>query len=108
MLGLAFYTYEGIGSVLPIMEASDAKDHFTLILSLALGCLCFIHLTFTELVYYAYGDDIVEPVIILQMPETNPVVIVGKILFLFNIIFSYPLNIYQTNNVIESFTFSKM
>jgi len=25
MLGLAFYTYEGIGSVLPIMEASDAK-----------------------------------------------------------------------------------
>jgi hypothetical protein len=42
------------------------------------------------------------------MPETNPVVIVGKILFLFNIIFSYPLNIYQTNNVLESFSFNKM
>lgn len=65
MLGLAFYTYEGIGSVLPIMEASDAKEHFTLILALALGSLCLIHLTFTELVYYAYGDDITEPVIIL-------------------------------------------
>jgi len=42
------------------------------------------------------------------MPETNPVVIVGKIFFLFNIIFSYPLNIYQTNNILESFTFNKM
>ena len=65
ILGLAFYTYEGIGSVLPIMEASDAKEYFTLILALALGCLCLIHIAFTELVYYAYGDDIVEPVIIL-------------------------------------------
>jgi len=65
MLGLAFYTYEGIGSVLPVMDASDAKEHFTLIIALALGCLCLIHLSFTELVYYAYGNDIVEPVIIL-------------------------------------------
>ena len=65
MLGLAFYTYEGIGTVLPIMEASDAKEYFPVILALGVGCLCLIHMAFTELVYYAYGDDIVEPVIIL-------------------------------------------
>lgn len=97
MIGLSFYTYEGIGTVLPIMEASDCKENFSTILICALSTLCFIHVVFSELVYYALGDSITEPVIILQMPEDNPFIITFKILFLGVILMSYPLTIYITN-----------
>lgn len=57
--------FEGIPTILPIMEASDAKQQFPLIIALALGTLCVINIGFSELTYYAYGDDIKEPLIIL-------------------------------------------
>lgn len=64
MLGISYATYEGIGTVLPIMEASEAKDNFSLLVALALGTICIIHITFSEVTYYAYGDEIKETVII--------------------------------------------
>ena len=42
------------------------------------------------------------------MPERNPFVIFAKIFFLANVIFSYPLYIIVTNQIIESFIFKKM
>ena len=89
--------FEGIPTILPIMEASDAKDQFPIIVSLALATLCFINIGFSELCYYAYGDDIKEPLIILQMPEENPAIIIDKIFFCFLVVFSYPLTVYVCN-----------
>jgi hypothetical protein len=46
------------------MEASDCKEYMTTLIATALATLCFIHITFSELIYYAYGNDITEPIII--------------------------------------------
>jgi hypothetical protein len=46
------------------MEASECKESMTVLIATALGTLCFIHITFSELIYYAYGNDITEPIII--------------------------------------------
>jgi len=108
MVGLSFYMFEGIPTVLPIMEASDAKDSFSLIIALALATLCAINIIFSELCYYALGDDIKEPIIILQMPEENPAIIIDKILFCFMIVISYPLTIYVCNQVLDYAIFRKM
>ena len=97
MIGLSFYMFEGIPTILPIMEASDAKEQFPVIVAIALGTLCIINIAFSELTYYAYGDDIKEPLIILQMPEENPAIIIDKIFFCFLIVFSYPLTVYVCN-----------
>ena len=64
MLGMSYATYEGIGAVLPIMEASAAKDSFHWLIALALGTICLLHITFSEVTYYAYGDEITETIII--------------------------------------------
>ena len=65
MLGMSYATYEGIGTVLPVMEASDAKDNFTLLIILALATICSLHIIFSEVAYYAYGNEIKETIFIL-------------------------------------------
>ena len=108
MISLSFYMFEGIGSVLPVMEASDSKENFTYLLAGALATLCAIHITFSELSYYTYGDDLNEPILIFKLPESNPWVVIVKILFITQILISYPLQIFITNNILESFIFAKM
>ena len=105
---MAFYMFEGIGSVLPIMEASDVKDSFNMLVGIALATLCTIHIIFSEFSYYVYGNDLNEPILIQKLPEENWVVVVAKIIFAANLLISYPLIIYVTNSVIESLIFSKM
>ena len=108
MLGISYATYEGIATVLPIMEASDARDDFGLYIALALGTLCSIHITFSEIAYYAYGNEIRETIIILQMPLSHPVVITVIFLFILVVAFSYPVVVFVVNQVIESLIFKKM
>lgn len=97
MIALSFYMFEGIPTVLPVMESSDSKENFHWIIAAALATLCAINIAFSELCYYAFGDEIKEPIIILQMPEDNPVIITDKILFCVMIGFSYPLIVYACN-----------
>ena len=108
MLGMSYATYEGIGTVLPVMEASGSKDSFSTLIALALATICVIHIIFSEVTYYAYGEEITETIIITQMPQDNPVIIIGNFLYLFVIAFSYPVSIYITNYVVEYIIFRKM
>jgi hypothetical protein len=112
MWGLSFYMYEGIGCVLPVMDASDYKDNFATLLTIALITLFTIHTSFSELAYYYFGDSLVEPLVQEQIPMTNTgykvTMIIAKLLFVVNIIFSFPLLIYVTNQIVESYVFCKM
>lgn len=64
MWGLAFFMFEGIGAILPVMEASEYKDNFGVLLGFSIGTVCLVAIVFSELVYYTYGEDIKEPIII--------------------------------------------
>eukprot|EP00355_Strombidium_rassoulzadegani_P010505 CAMPEP_0168615500 /NCGR_PEP_ID=MMETSP0449_2-20121227/4535_1 /TAXON_ID=1082188 /ORGANISM="Strombidium rassoulzadegani, Strain ras09" /LENGTH=196 /DNA_ID=CAMNT_0008656239 /DNA_START=817 /DNA_END=1406 /DNA_ORIENTATION=- len=79
MVGLAFYMFEGVTSVLPILEASneEARSSFTVLLISALSILLFLNIGFSELCYYAWGSDLKEPIIIWQFPDDNLAVITG-------------------------------
>jgi amino acid permease len=108
MWGMSFYMYEGIGCVLPVMEASDYKDNFTWLLIGGLTLLLCIHIYFSELCYYTYGENLNEPILIEQLPQDNWFLIIGRLLFCVNIVVSFPLLIYITNHILESYTFSRM
>lgn len=108
MISLAFYMFEGIGSLLPVMEASESKDNFNVLVGSALATLCCIHILFSELSYYTYANDLNEPILIQKLPPANAAVIIAKILFCANLLISYPLIIFVTNNVIESIIFARM
>ena len=61
MISISFVMFEGIPSVLPILEASDCKANFNYILAAALLTLLVIDIIFAELCYYTFGDDLKEP-----------------------------------------------
>lgn len=108
MWGLSFYMYEGVGSLIPVLEASDYKENFSVLLTTALVTLCSIHIYFSELCYYYWGDNLKEPLVTEQFPQDNWYLLVAKLLFCINILFSIPLMIYITNNIVERYVFSKM
>lgn len=108
MWGISFYMFEGVSSVLPVMEASTMKDHFPVLLGSALATLLVVDIYFSELCYYNFGESLKESIVILQMPQDNWWIIIGKILFCINIIFSYPLIIPIIYQIIESNLFKKM
>ena len=63
-VGLAFFMFEGIANVLPVMEASEVKESFTCLIIAALSTLLVINIAFSELCYYTFGSDLKEPIII--------------------------------------------
>jgi amino acid permease len=65
MVALSFYMFEGIPTVLPVMESSDSKENYHWIVGAALSTLCVINIIFSELCYYTFGEGITEPIIIL-------------------------------------------
>jgi len=66
-----------------------------------------VYLFFGLLCYITFGAG-VEPIITEMLPPTSPVTIGIKILFCFNLIFSYPICISPTNLVLEGFMFGGM
>ena len=105
MIGIAFYMFEGITSILPIMEASNAKESFPGMIVGALSLLCAMNILFSELCYYTFGNNLKEPLIIQQMPEDNAAIIIFKALFCITIIFSFPINIFVVNGIVEGYLF---
>ena len=56
MVIVSFYMFEGIPSVLPVMEASDAKDNFICLLVSAIMTLFILDVVFAEISYYTYAE----------------------------------------------------
>lgn len=108
MTGLAFFQYEGIGTLLPVMEASSARESMIFLTIASLVTLFCSHVAFSEMIYYSYGHELNEPIVIFQIPQDNWFVIIAEFLYLGVIIFSFPLNIYITNYVTESLIFDQM
>lgn len=99
--------FEGIGGVMPIVGATKNRENYPSILKLSLGILCVIYICFAELCYYTFGQDLDKPMIMEMMPAEHPVIQLVKILFIINLVFSYPLSIFITNVILEGFTFKR-
>ena len=108
MWAISFYMFEGVTSLLPVYEASEYKQNFIPLLIGALCTLLVIHIFFSSLSYYNFGDRIDEPLLIEKMPQDNPFIIIGRLLYLSVIVYSYPLTIYVVNNIIEGYIFKCM
>jgi amino acid permease len=99
MIGFSFFMFEGIGCVMPVMNACTPEVHkkFPTILAAALATLCTTYILFSELCYYTFGRDLNESIVMGEMPASNPIIKLVKVLFCINIMFSYPLSIFPTN-----------
>lgn len=90
---------------MPLMSATKERSLFPSILTVALITLTITYCIFGELCYFTFGKTLNKPIITDMMPSSNIIIQIVKVLFMINLVFSYPLTIYITNVVLESFTF---
>ena len=107
-IGFSFFMYEGIGGLMPLMSATKNRDEFPTLLALALMTLTIIYISFSELCYFTFGDNLTKPIIMEMMPQNNIIIQIISCLYMINLLFSYPLTVYITNVILESFTCSSI
>jgi len=76
MIGFSFFMFEGIGCVMPVMNACDtrAQKNFPCLLAAALGTLCTLYIVFSEICYYNFGDDLHESIVMQEMPSDSVII----------------------------------
>lgn len=105
MVGFAFYTFEGIGTVLPVLKESKNPFHFPRLLVSAFVFLCSLFCIFALISYMYFGTQ-KEPIIINNIENPTVFMRVVKVMYCVNLMFSYPLSIYPTNSTIETYLYS--
>ena len=102
MVGFAFFMFEGIGSLLPVMREVERPEIYPRQTVMALLLLCCIYVLFSFLCYYAWGTDLDESVVTEMLPADNVFVQIMKLLFCVNLMISYPITIKPLFTTLES------
>ena len=71
----------------------------------AIATLSVIYLIFGALTYFTFGSNLDEPFITEMLPADNLWIEIIKVLFCFNLVFSYPITINPTNTILEGYIF---
>lgn len=93
MVGFAFFMFEGIGCLLPIMKEAEKPEIYPQQVLIALSTLCAVYVAFAFLCYYGWGSNLDEAVVTEMLPADNVYVQIMKILFCVNLAISYPITI---------------
>lgn len=104
-LGYAIYTLEGIGVLMPIMQACDCPEKFDKILTAGVSTLTVMFLIFGTLSYLAFGN-MKEQMATQLLPQGDAVVQVVILLYIIIMTFTYPLTIFPANQICESYIFT--
>lgn len=110
-IGSAVYSYEGIGVVLPIYEVTKNPEKISANITAVITVVLALYIFFGFFMLFAYGNALKDsPIItetitkleVLEHPGyVDYVLLVIKVLFSLNLVFSYPLVIYPAHIVIE-------
>jgi len=111
-IGSAVYSYEGIGVVLPIYEVTKNPEKISANITIVITVVLALYIVFGFFMLFAYGAAlkhspiITETITQLEQDDygkgyVDYVLLVIKVLFSLNLIFSYPLVIYPAHIVIE-------
>ena len=58
MIGFAFFMFEGIGCLMPVMRETEKPEQLPVITASAIVFLCCIYVCFSSLCYYTWGADL--------------------------------------------------
>lgn len=108
MVGFAIYTFEGIGVLMPIMQASDCPGQFDSILVLALLTITVVFIVLGLAGYCAFGNMAGVQAITMELPFSNLLVRVMLVMMILMIVFTYPIFILPANRAIEQYTVDKI
>ena len=58
MIGFAFFMFEGIGCLLPVMKEVEKPEQYPKLVIIGLITLCTIYVIFAFICYYGWGSDL--------------------------------------------------
>ena len=101
------YVFEGIGIIIPVMETTSRPDLYPYILVLMIVCLTIFYMFFGNFTYFVYGKTVLgqHPLITQILPNKDIPILIVNILWIVNLIFTYPLVLHPANIVIESYLY---
>ncbi|KAK9768083.1 hypothetical protein K7432_001579 [Basidiobolus ranarum] len=104
-LGTAFFTFEGIGLVIPIVSSMKEPEKFPQLLTGAMLLISAIFISVGSLSYAAFGQD-VQAVVLLSLPE-NAVTQTAQSLYVIAIALTVPLMLFPAVRIVENALFGK-
>jgi len=89
------------------MEVTACKEDYFKLLCITISSICLVYIMFGEITLVAWGStaNFDLPLVTSSLPEQSVITYLVKILFSFNLFFSYPLVIHPANLVVESWLF---
>jgi len=104
-IGVAVFTYEGIGLLIPINESMAKPEKFNKSLVGVMAVITVVFISIGSIAYMSFGSD-VNTVILLNFPQNNKVFSV-QLLYAIAIMLSTPLQLFPAIKIIENFVFKK-
>lgn len=104
-IGVAIFAFEGIGLIIPIQESMVYPNNFPKVLFQVITTISFIFIFIGGIGYVTYGAKI-DTVILLNLPQTSPSVIMIQLLYASAILLSTPIQCFPAIRLIELKIFS--
>lgn len=104
-IGVAIFAFEGIGLIIPIQESMIYPNNFPKVLLQVLMTISTIFIFIGAIGYITFGEHI-DTVILLNLPQTSPFVIMIQLLYALAILLSTPIQIFPAVRLIELKLFS--
>lgn len=98
-IGVALYSFEGVGMVLPLESEAREKSKFGWTLGLGMGFIALLYGSFGVLGYFAFGDETRD--IITANIGTGAVSYVVQLGLCVNLFFTFPLMMNPVYEVVE-------
>lgn len=105
-IGVAIFAFEGIGLIIPIQESMVRPENFPKVLFQVVLTILIIFIGVGALGYLTYGDSI-DTVILLNLPQLSPLIVVIQLLYAFAILLSTPIQIFPAIRLIEQKLFKR-
>lgn len=105
-IGVSIFAFEGIGLIIPIQESMIYPQNFSKVLFKVIASISVIFIGIGCLGYLTFGED-VKTVIILNLPQDSPFVIMIQLLYAIAILLSTPLQLFPAIRLIELKLFTK-
>lgn len=99
-IGVAIFAFEGIGLIIPIQESMIYPQNFPKVLAKVILTISSIFIFVGAVGYLTFGADI-ETVILLNLPQNSPLIIMIQLLYALAILLSTPIQIFPAVRLIE-------
>ncbi|KAI8340057.1 transmembrane amino acid transporter protein-domain-containing protein [Chlamydoabsidia padenii] len=106
MIGTATFSFEGIGLLIPIVEAMEKPKKFPVVTAVGMLIVTIVYVLIGTLSYLAYGDKI-QAAVIYNFPPDNRLNVAVELLYSAAIILTMPFMLFPALKIIENGLFYK-